>query len=36
MTEGLAEHKAARGGYTSTERPVITWSSEIGIENLPK
>ncbi len=35
MSEGLAEHKAARGGYMSSERPVIAWSSEIGIANFP-
>ncbi len=34
MSEGLAESEAARGGYMSTERPVITWSSEIGIANF--
>ncbi len=34
MSEGLAEHKAARGGYMSTEHPVIDWSSEIGIANF--
>ncbi len=26
--------KAVRGGYMSTEHPVIAWSSEIGIANL--
>ncbi len=31
MSEGLAEREAARGGYMSTERPVIAWSSDIGI-----
>ncbi len=34
MSEGLAERKAARGGYMSTERPVIAWSSEISIANI--
>ncbi len=34
MTEGLAERKAARGGYMSTECPVITWSAKIGIANI--
>ncbi len=34
MSEGLAERKAARGGYMITERPVIAWSSEIGIANF--
>ncbi len=34
MTEELAERKAARDEYMSTERPVITWSSENGIANL--
>ncbi len=34
MSEGLAERKAALGGYMSTERPVIAWSSEIGITNF--
>ncbi len=34
MSEGLAERKAALGGYMSTERPVIAWSSEIGIANF--
>ncbi len=29
-----AERKAARGGFMSTERPVIAWSSEIGIANF--
>ncbi len=32
--KGLAENKAALGGYMSTEHPVIAWSSEIGIANL--
>ncbi len=31
MSEGLAERKAALGGYMSTEFPVIAWSSEIDI-----
>ncbi len=35
MSEGLAERKAARDGYTSVERPVIAWSSENGRANLP-
>ncbi len=30
-----AMRKATRGGYTNTERTLITWSSEIGIANLP-
>ncbi len=34
MSEGLAECKAALGGYKSTERPVIAWSAEIGIANF--
>ncbi len=34
MSEGLAERKAARGGYMSTEHPVIAWSSEIGVANF--
>ncbi len=34
MSEGLAERKAVRGGYMSTEHPVIAWSSEIGIANF--
>ncbi len=34
MSEGLAERKAARGRYMSTEHPVIAWSSEIGIANF--
>ncbi len=34
MSEGLAERKAARGGYMSTERPLIAWSSEIDIANF--
>ncbi len=34
MSEGLAERKAARGGYMSTERSVITWSSEISIAHF--
>ncbi len=36
MLEGLAERKAALGGYMSTERTVIAWSSEIGIANFQK
>ncbi len=34
MSEELAERKAALSGYTSTECPVIAWSSEIGIANF--
>ncbi len=34
MSEGLAERKAARGGYMSTEPLVIAWSSKIGIANF--
>ncbi len=34
MSEGLAERKAARGGFTSTEHRM-TRSTELGIANLP-
>ncbi len=34
MSGGLAERKAARGGYMSTERPLIAWSSKISEANL--
>ncbi len=34
MSEGLAERKAARGGYMSTEHLVIAWSAEIGRANF--
>ncbi len=34
MSEGLAERKAARGGYMSTEHPLIAWRSYIFINKL--